>query len=137
MRARYSTLLTLSGAVTALAIALPACSKSEEPKTQQGQSTSPVQPAQSTTQTQQGQSAIVLEVMGSGEVYAIWSDPFGNVAGDHTTLPWSKSYTLPADENYVSLTWTSRDATNTGCRITVDGTVVVEELSGTTCVYTR
>jgi hypothetical protein len=45
-------------------------------------------------QTPSAQSTITLEVVGSGDVYAIWSDPFGQVAGDHTKLPFSKSYPL-------------------------------------------
>ena len=73
-------------------------------------------------QTPVAQSTIVLDVTGSGEVYAVWSDPFGQVAGDHTKMPFSKSYPLPADEDYVSLTWTSRDDSPKGCRITVDNT---------------
>ncbi|BDY32895.1 hypothetical protein [Mycolicibacterium mageritense] len=88
---------------------------------------------------QASQSTIVLEVTGAGEVYSIWSIPFNQVAGDHTKIPFSKSYPLPADEDYVSLTWTSRDDQQKGCRITVDGKVVVEKPVGTadTCVFTR
>jgi hypothetical protein len=88
---------------------------------------------------QQAQSTIVLEVTGSGEVYSIWSDPFGQVAPDHTKIPFSKSFPLPADENYVALTWTSRDHAGKGCKITVDDKVVVEKPVGTTenCVFTR
>jgi hypothetical protein len=139
----YRALLPLSAVLAAVAVAVPACNSSDKPQTQQGQSTSRATRAQSTTaasssQTAQAQSTILLEVMGSGEVYAIWSDPFGNVAGDHTALPWSKSFPLSADENYVSLTWTSRDATDTGCRISLDGKVVVDKPSGKEdCVWTR
>jgi hypothetical protein len=141
---KYSTLLSLSAVLAAVAVAVPACNKSDKPQTQQGQSTTQATQAQSTTaastsQSAQAQSTIVLEVMGSGEVYAIWALPYGNVAGDHTTLPWSKSFTLEPDVNYVSLTWTGRgDATGTGCRITLDGKVVVDKPSGKEdCVWTR
>ena len=79
------------------------------------------------------------EVTGSGEVYSVWSDPFGQVGGDHTKIPFTKSFTLPADEDYVALTWTSRDDNPKGCKITVDNKVVVEKPLGTTenCVFTR
>lgn len=89
--------------------------------------------------TQAAGSTIVLEVTGSGEVYSIWSIPFGQVGGDHTKIPFSRSYPLPADEDYVSLNWTSRDDAGKGCRITVDGKVVVEQPTGTAqdCVFTR
>ena len=99
--------------------------------------------AASNTQGNQPQtpqaSTIVLEVTGSGEVYSIWSIPFNQVAPDHTKMPFSKSYPLPADEDYVSLTWTSRDDSPKGCRITVDNKVVVEKPLGTKedCVFTR
>jgi hypothetical protein len=97
---------------------------------QNGESQAPPAPANAT---------VVLEVTGSGEVYAIWSDPFGQVASDHTKMPFSKSFTLPADENYVALTWTSRDDAPKGCKITVDNKVVVEKPLGTAdnCVFTR
>ncbi len=87
----------------------------------------------------QGPSTIMLEVTGSGEVYQVWSTPFGQVAGDHTKMPLSKSYSLPADEDDVALTWTSRDDQLKGCRITVDNKVVVEKPLGTKedCVFTR
>ncbi|WP_067852058.1 hypothetical protein [Mycolicibacterium wolinskyi] len=88
---------------------------------------------------QAAESTIVLEVTGSGEVYSIWSIPFGQVGGDHTKIPFSKSYPLPADEDYVSMNWNSRDDHAKGCRITVDNKVVVNNPQGTggTCVFTR
>ena len=88
---------------------------------------------------QQAQSTIVLEVTGSGEVYSVYSVPFGQVAGDHAKMPFSRSYPLAADVNYVSLTWISRDDGQKGCKITVDNVVVVEKPLGTTenCVLDR
>ncbi|MDT5093067.1 MAG: hypothetical protein QOH60_2430 [Mycobacterium sp.] len=133
---RNSTLLTLSAAVVALAVA--GCNgASTKPQTSPSSpsgsgSTAPAstssQPVTTTSPTTTAQAAgtITLEVTGSGDVYAIWAEPFGSLASDHATLPFSKSFPLPADLNYVALNWTSRDDNPKGCKITVDTKVVVE-----------
>jgi hypothetical protein len=126
---RNSTLLTLSMAVVALAVA--GCNgASTKPQTSPSSpsgsgSTEPVTTTSPTT-TAQAAGTITLEVTGSGDVYAIWAEPFGSLASDHATLPFSKSFPLPADLNYVALNWTSRDDNPKGCKITVDTKVVVE-----------
>ena len=126
-------LLPLSIAVVALAIAVSGCQQDSKPPAQQSPS------PQVTASAPPTESTIVLEVTGSGEVYSIDSLPFGDLAEDHTMVPFSKSFPLPADEDYVALNWTSRDDQPKGCKITVDGKVVVEKPLGTTenCVFTR
>jgi hypothetical protein len=91
-----------------------------------------------TEPVQTGDSTVVFEVLGSGEVYGIWIDPGGQGAGDHTPLPWSKTFTVGADEDYFAISPTGRGVP-TGCRITIDGVVVAEEAvgSGNICIYQR
>jgi hypothetical protein len=84
-------------------------------------------------------STVKFEVTGSGEVYAIWVDPGGLAAPDHTKLPWSKDITIGPEVNYLSVSPTGRDAPGPGCRITVDGAVVAEQPvgSGQICIWQR
>jgi hypothetical protein len=144
-----STLLPMSAVIVALALAVSACNSSST-KPQQSSPTSPSastssseagSPSPSTTATSaQAAGTIVLEVTGSGDVYAIWAEPFGSLASDHATLPFSKSFPLPADVNYVALNWTPRDDNPKGCKITVDNKVVVEHAPAAgvdPCVFQR
>jgi hypothetical protein len=139
---KNSTLLALSAAVVALAISGCNNSKTQPPQSTSAQPASTSsQPASTPASTTPAQPAgkITLEVNGSGDVYAIWSEPFGQLATDHATLPLSKSFDLPADVKSVSLNWTSRDDNPKGCKITVDDKVVVEHAPGTDtqCVFER
>jgi hypothetical protein len=145
---RNSTLLTLSAPVVALAVALSGCNSNspkpqQSPPPSQSASTSSAtgSPSPSTTATSaQAAGTVTLEVTGSGDVYAIWAEPFGSLASDHATLPFSKSFPLSADVNYVALNWTSRDDNPKGCKISVDNKVVVEHAPAASvepCVFQR
>ena len=80
-----------------------------------------------------------FEVTGSDEVYAIWIDPGGLGAPDHTKLPWSKDFTIGPEVNYLSVSPTGRHTPGPGCRIIVDGAVVAEQPvgSGQICIWQR
>jgi hypothetical protein len=69
--------------------------------------------------------------LGTGEVYAIWIDPGGSAVPDHTTLPWSTTITVGPDQKWLGIVVTGREGSVTGCRITVDDTIVKEVLPGT------
>ena len=84
-------------------------------------------------------STVVFEVFGSGEVYSIWIDPGGQGAGDHTQLPWKKTFTAGPEVTYFAVSPTGRETPGPGCRITIDGQVVAEQAigSGNICTFTR
>jgi hypothetical protein len=137
----------MSAAVVALALAISGC---DDSTTKPQQSPSPSQPVSTSSEPAstssepntptQAAGTITLEVTGTGDVYAIWSEPFGQLVTDHATLPFSKSFSLPAETKYVSLNWTTRDDNPKGCKITVDNKVVVEQAPGGgdgQCVFNR
>jgi hypothetical protein len=77
---------------------------------------------------------VILEVTGSGTVYAIEMDPGGHVADENATVPFSRGFTVPSGTllQVVSTVKTG----NQGCRITVNGVVVVNQNSESPhCVY--
>jgi hypothetical protein len=78
---------------------------------------------------------VILEVTGSGTVYAIEMDPGGHVADENTSVPFSRGFTAQSGDllQVVSTVKTG----NQGCRITVDGIVVVNQNSESPhCIYT-
>ncbi|MDT5008545.1 MAG: hypothetical protein QOH57_162 [Mycobacterium sp.] len=133
---KNSILLPMSAAVIALVVGVSGCGDNTK---HPPQSTSAQPVSTSSSSSVQPAGRITLEVNGSGDVYAIWSDPFGQLATDHATLPFSKTFPMPADAKYVVLNWTSRDDNPKGCKITVDDKVVVEHAPGTDtqCIFQR
>jgi hypothetical protein len=124
------TLLSISASVVALALAMSGCDDSatkpqQSPSPSASNSSEAITPPTTTPAKPDG--TITLEVNGSGDVYAIWSDPFGDLAKDHATLPFSKSFPLSADTMSVSVNWTSRDDNPKGCKITWNDKVVTEK----------
>ncbi len=91
------------------------------------------------TPAQASGSTVVFEVTGAGEVYNIVTDPSGPNVPDHTKLPWKRSITIGPDVQLLQVVATGRDTPGPGCRITLDGKVVVEEPIGGSahCVFTR
>lgn len=78
---------------------------------------------------------VVLEITGTGTVYSIDIDPGGRVAGENSAVPFKKTITAGSGElvQIVAVTKTG----DQGCRITVDGTVVVSQGAGDAhCIYT-
>jgi hypothetical protein len=141
---KSSTLLPMSAGIVALALVTSGCddgaTKPRQSTTPSASNTSEAITTPPATTPAQAAGTITLEVNGSGDIYAIWAEPFGDLAKDHATLPFSKSFPLPADLNYVALNWTSRDDNPKGCKITVDNKVVVEHAPSPTedaCVFQR
>jgi hypothetical protein len=78
---------------------------------------------------------VVLEITGAGTVYSIDIDPGGRVATENSAAPFRTSITADSGElvQIVAVTKTG----DQGCRITVDGTVVVSHGAGDAhCIYT-
>jgi hypothetical protein len=78
---------------------------------------------------------VVLEITGAGTVYSIDIDPGGRVATENSAAPFRTSITAGSGElvQIVAVTKTG----DQGCRITVDGTVVVSQGAGDAhCIYT-
>lgn len=84
-------------------------------------------------------ATVVFEVTGSGEVYNIVTDPSGPFVPDHTKLPWKRTATVGPDVHLLQVVATGRDTPGPGCRITLDGKVVVEQPIGGSahCVFSR
>jgi hypothetical protein len=81
---------------------------------------------------------VVFQVTGTGEVYSIVTDPDSGQVPDHTTTPWSRTLSVPADVGMLQVVATSRGAPM-GCRITLNGAVVAEKAPGgdAHCIWTR
>jgi Mycobacterium membrane protein len=79
----------------------------------------------------------VFEVTGSGTVYTIDTDPSTDRVYD-ATVPWSKTITVGADVTLLQVVAVGKEGTQ-GCRITLNGKVVVEKAPGTEahCIFER
>jgi hypothetical protein len=73
---------------------------------------------------------VVFEITGSGTVYSIDTDPGGRQAGENTAVPWKKSTNVGPDINLLQVVAVTKTG-DQGCRITVDGTVMVDQAPGT------
>lgn len=82
--------------------------------------------------------SVVFEVTGSGEVFSIDTDPGGPLVPDHTKIPWSRAMNVKADEDMLQVVAVGRGDAQPGCRIKVDGKVVIEHPVGGNahCVFT-
>jgi hypothetical protein len=78
---------------------------------------------------------VVLEITGTGTVYSIDIDPGGRVATENAPVPFKKTISAnPGDLVQIVAVGKTGDQ---GCRITVDGAVVVNQGAGNAhCVYT-
>jgi hypothetical protein len=77
---------------------------------------------------------VVLEVTGNGTVYGIEADPGGHVANENAPVPFRTSVSV-APGTLVQIVATTKTG-DQGCRITVNGTVVVSQEPGNPhCVY--
>ncbi|MDT5093507.1 MAG: hypothetical protein QOH60_2870 [Mycobacterium sp.] len=84
----------------------------------------------------QGQANVVLEITGSGTVYSIDIDPGGRVATENTAVPWKKSMTVGPEVDLIQVISVAKTG-NQGCRITVNGKVVVNQPNDSHCSYSR
>jgi hypothetical protein len=77
---------------------------------------------------------VVLEITGTGTVYSIDIDPGGRVATENSPVPFKKTITAnPGDLVQIVAVGKTGDQ---GCRITVDGAVVVSQGAGNAhCTY--
>jgi hypothetical protein len=98
--------------------------------TTQPTTTTPLTTSQSPTAVHN----VVLEITGGGTVYSIDIDPGGRVANENSAAPFRTSITAGGGE-LVQIVAVSKTG-DQGCRITVDGTVVVSQGAGDAhCVY--
>jgi Mycobacterium membrane protein len=78
---------------------------------------------------------VVLEITGGGTVYSIDIDPGGRVATENSATPFRTNITAESGE-LVQIVAVGKTGEQ-GCRITVDGTVVVSQGAGDAhCIYT-
>src|SRR5262249_10185249 len=80
---------------------------------------------------------VVFEITGSGTVYSINTDPGGRGASENTPVPWKQTTAVGPDVQLLQVVAVTKTGTQ-GCRITLDGTVVVDQAPGTSahCVFT-
>lgn len=85
-----------------------------------------------------GSGNVTFEITGTGTVYSINTDPDAGTAPENTPVPWKKTVPLDPDASLLQVISVPKTGTQ-GCRITVDGTVVVEQSPGvgTHCIFTR
>lgn len=81
---------------------------------------------------------VVFEVTGPGSVFTIDIDPGGQRIFD-AQLPFQKSATVGPDVELLQVVAVGKDTPTPGCRITVDGQVVVEKAPGgdSHCIFDR
>ncbi|MDG4667776.1 MmpS family transport accessory protein [Mycobacterium sp. 236(2023)] len=85
-----------------------------------------------------GSVTVVFEITGTGTVYSINTDPDVGVAPENTTVPWSRTTEVGPDAYLLQVISVAKSGTQ-GCRITVNGSVVVDQPpgTGTHCIFTR
>lgn len=84
-----------------------------------------------------GQHSVTFEVFGEGTALTIDTDPAGPERVYDSPLPWTDSITIDSSVTLLQVVAVGKDNPNPGCRIIVDGSVVVEvapDGSGQ-CVY--
>jgi len=84
-----------------------------------------------------GNSTVVFEITGSGTVYSIDTDPAMNRVPEGTAVPFKRTVTVGPEVTLLQVIAVGKTG-DQGCRITVDGVVVVEQGAGDAhCVYDR
>lgn len=85
-----------------------------------------------------GGADVVFEVTGGGTVYSINTDPDQGTAPEDTAAPWSRRATVAPDVRLLQVVVVTKTGMQ-GCRISVDGRVVVEQPPGMAahCIYNR
>lgn len=85
----------------------------------------------------EGAANVTFEVTGTGTVYTIDTDPSSERVPIGISVPFSRSMTVGPDVQLLQVIAVSKTGSQ-GCRIIVDGTVVVEQgLGDAHCVYDR
>jgi len=130
-------------------IAVPACTKSDAPKTDptsaassEASSTTAAAPTDSTTTstTEAGKtSSVVFEVTGSGSALTIDTVPSGPDRLYNVPLPWTDTINITPDVKQLQVVVVGTGEPGPGCKITVDGKVVAEQPVGGSahCVFDR
>lgn len=89
------------------------------------------------TPNQAKNSTVVFEITGSGTVYSIDTDPAMNSVPENTPVPFKRTVTVGPEVTLLQVIAVGKTG-DQGCRITVDGVVVVEQGAGNAhCVYNR
>jgi hypothetical protein len=115
-----------------------ACGGSKKDATGDGATTGPGRTAAgaSTSTAAGGGHAVVLEVLGSGELPGILYNTSTNGSATNVKLPWKKTDQVPAGRLLAVLA-SSPSQQKLTCTITVDGTIVVKKTGQVAqCRYT-
>lgn len=90
------------------------------------------------TQSEPSQTGnVVFEITGAGTVYSIQTDPDVGSAGEGTATPWKATGTVGPDVDLLQVVAVGKSGEQ-GCRITLDGVVVVEQGPGNAhCIFNR
>jgi hypothetical protein len=72
---------------------------------------------------------VLFEATGSGSAYTIDTDPSSDRIYE-AQLPWQQRVQVPTDTHLLQVVVVGKDDPGPGCRITVQGIVVVEEPEG-------
>lgn len=83
-----------------------------------------------------GTHTVRFEITGSGTVYSIDTDPAGSRVAENTNVPFSRTLTVGPDVQLLQVIAVTKTG-DQGCRISVDGTVVVDQAPGSSahCVF--
>ena len=95
------------------------------------------QPTPQPTPTPSANHTVVFEITGSGTVYSINTDPNVGSADENTAVPWKQTATVGPDVQLLQVISVPKTG-NQGCRITLDGKVVVDQAPGASshCAFT-
>ncbi len=93
------------------------------------------QPGSETTGAD-GTARVVLEITGSGTVYSIDTNPVGASVAENTPVPFSRSFNVGPEVDLLTVVAVTKSG-HQGCRIIVDGTVVVDQPDDPFCNYVR
>jgi serine/threonine protein kinase len=92
-------------------------------------------PGADPTPAQASEVTAIFELTGTGTADAIALDPADYL--NYKPLPFRKTVSVPADIDLLQIHASGTHASNVGCRITLDGKVVVDHPNDGDCVYTK
>ena len=94
------------------------------------------QPGAAPAATDDGTSRVVLEITGSGTVYSIDTNPVGSSVAEGTIVPFSRTLNVGPEVDLFTVVAVTKTG-HQGCRITLDGVVVVDQPDDPFCNYFR
>jgi hypothetical protein len=84
---------------------------------------------------QDGKVTAVFELTGTGTADAVAIDPADYL--NYKALPFRKTVRVPADIDLLQIHESGTHSSDVGCRITLDGEVVVDHPHNSDCVYIK